>query len=330
MIYIHRPKEVGRKYHQHKSWKRRENAIRDSLQLKPEKRESTISLVQKPPQHIQAFWNDICDVFHDKCAFCESKLDDTAQVTRYRPYGFARYDHRLFPHQDRQDREHYYWLAWEWSNLYVACEVCIRQKEYLFPIQSERAELGVVDVEFLYDSEQPLLLDPCRDNPDAHLEFHDDGHVTAKPGSERGKTTITVLNLNRPDLVCARRESAKVLLQCFQACLNTETINHDAAQHGIEQLKVACQADQVFAGMKRQLLRKKLEFAKQSSSTVTSILQEMYWMFLIEQLDEWLLEGIDKKRPPMVFVSYSHEDMGEKDLLIQNFQALVNNRVVPQ
>ena len=53
-------------------------------------------------------------------------------------------------------------------------------------------------------TEKPLLLDPCEDEPEAHLAFSDAGYVS--PTSDRGRFTIEVLNLNREALVVARRK----------------------------------------------------------------------------------------------------------------------------
>ncbi|UUY07706.1 AAA family ATPase [Pseudomonas sp. J452] len=56
--------------------------------------------------------------------------------------------------------------------------------------------------------EEPALLDPCRDNPDEHLRFLDDGRVVGL--TVRGDETIGLLDLNRAQLVVSRAEQVKL------------------------------------------------------------------------------------------------------------------------
>src|SRR5262249_41491941 len=57
---------------------------------------------------------------HDKCAFCESKMCHTGfgDVEHYRPK--AGYKQR---EGDALGRPGYYWLAYEWSNLLLSCQL---------------------------------------------------------------------------------------------------------------------------------------------------------------------------------------------------------------
>src|SRR5436305_12373624 len=58
---------------------------------------------------------------HDKCCFCESKISHIAygDVEHFRPKA----GYRQHP-ADPLSRPGYYWLAYEWSNLYLACQMC--------------------------------------------------------------------------------------------------------------------------------------------------------------------------------------------------------------
>ena len=40
------------------------------------------------------------------------------------------------------DADHYYWLACEWTNLYLVCRTCNVNKKTLFPVDGERAPVG--------------------------------------------------------------------------------------------------------------------------------------------------------------------------------------------
>jgi hypothetical protein len=99
------------------------------------------------------------------------------------------------------DRAHYYWLAYEWQNLYLACPDCLTLRGARFPVKGRRAKPGTSGEAL--DREQRLLLDPCSDEPDEHLVFGDSGEVY--PDSERGRHTIEAFNLNRELLRKARK-----------------------------------------------------------------------------------------------------------------------------
>jgi hypothetical protein len=83
----------------------------------------------------------------------------------------------------------YWWLAYDWSNYLLSCEVCNRVwKGNLFPIRqpphrsAPPAENSVKEV--------PLLLSPygSRD-PARHLQFNKDGSVEPRKNSTFGRET---------------------------------------------------------------------------------------------------------------------------------------------
>jgi uncharacterized protein (TIGR02646 family) len=162
----------------------------------------------------------LLELFHNKCAFCESRLGATGRPDHehFRPKsGSVGLDGQRSP-------DHYWWLVFEWNNLYPSCPSCNRTKGARFPVRGERApqetpwnELGI---------ELALLLDPCADRPEDHLVFLKDGtvaavHVDDLPGEElnrfgtptRGQVTIDTFGLNRPELVDSRYGEGQEFLQ---------------------------------------------------------------------------------------------------------------------
>lgn len=134
------------------------------------------------------------ELFHGKCAYCESFYASTApvDVEHYRPKGAV-----------HEDRSHpgYWWLGMDWENLLPSCIDCNRKrkqsvpslsaklltlhegrggfshgmlvssgKKDSFPVLGTRA---MAEASSILD-EYPLLLDPCRDDPSEHLRFHID------------------------------------------------------------------------------------------------------------------------------------------------------------
>jgi hypothetical protein len=65
----------------------------------------------------------------------------------------------------------------------------------------------LADIATCRATEKALLLDPCFDDPAEHLKFSKDGLCHRL--TERGEATITVIGLNRADLVEARRQAWK-------------------------------------------------------------------------------------------------------------------------
>ena len=134
--------------------------------------------------------------FHSKCSFCERKVAPSeGELHLFRPRnGVAGLgDGRS---------THYWWLAYEWQNMYLACTECSFSKGFKFPVRSHRGPV-LADLVMLRRRERPLLIDPCVDDPNKHLVFEESGFVVAR--SIIGRVTVEILNLNRPSLVEERR-----------------------------------------------------------------------------------------------------------------------------
>lgn len=137
-------------------------------------------------------------LFHDKCAYCETRLLGQEGLDRFRPKAGALGLKRDFwP-------DHYWWLAYRWENLYAACAKCNQVKGPKFPVAGKRIRIAAIGKAL--DREQRLLIDPCLDNPAEDLEFLEDG--TVRPRTQKGDVTIGVLELNRSTLVAARMGAA--------------------------------------------------------------------------------------------------------------------------
>jgi predicted ATPase len=149
--------------------------------------------------------------FRGKCAYCESPTSAVLpfDVENWRPKIKAMGMDGVF------DEDHYWWLAYEWFNLYTSCLDCARLKGSRFPIKGTRASPGAGRAALR--REQPLLLDPCEDYPETHLCF-DELAQLASP-TERGRVTIDVLGLNRNPLVQERRETLTSLQAGWQVIL---------------------------------------------------------------------------------------------------------------
>ena len=141
---------------------------------------------------------------HKKCCFCERLIGTDGDVEHFRPkqaYKQATGEALKYPA--------YYWLAYEWGNLYLACTGCNqRHKQNLFPLQNplDRATNHKEKIE----QEQPLFIDFGKENPEEFIGFR--GVIAyAIKGSQRGQITIDSLKLNDRALPEARLEKLQPL-----------------------------------------------------------------------------------------------------------------------
>ncbi|WP_375561356.1 retron system putative HNH endonuclease [Bernardetia sp. OM2101] len=140
-------------------------------------------------------------IYKEKCAFCEQN-QEIMEVEHYRPKSI------------------YYWLAFSWDNLLLACATCNRSKSTHFPIENTAISKPKVDYSDIdlskinhlckeYDKlEKPLLLNPEQEK-DLHFRFSFDRNGEICPtnsNDKQAKKTIDVIKLNRDSLKIARKK----------------------------------------------------------------------------------------------------------------------------
>lgn len=145
--------------------------------------------------------NTLIRIQHYKCCFCESKIGhiDDGDVEHFRPKSASRQSAGAPLVQPG-----YYWLAYHWDNLFLACTKCNqRHKGCLFPLQTTatRALSHRDDVA----GEDPLFIHPEQDDPARFLTF-DHENIIPVGNNERGRTTIHCLQLDRTELTQHRAE----------------------------------------------------------------------------------------------------------------------------
>lgn len=146
---------------------------------------------------------------HDKCCFCESKIRHISygDVEHFRPKGGVRQTPR-----GPLGKPGYYWLAYEWSNLFLSCQLCNQRfKGNLFPLENprERAISHHDDI----DAEKPRFISPAED-PEQYIAFRKEVAYAIDDNS-RGNATIEALGLNR-DKLLSRRFGYFAILQLIQ------------------------------------------------------------------------------------------------------------------
>ena len=135
---------------------------------------------------------------HGKCCFCEAKITHISygDVEHFRPKAGFRQE----PGQTLQTPG-YYWLAYEWRNLLLSCQLCNQcHKKNLFPLLpgSVRARCHRDDLR----KERPAFINPAEEDPARHISFRQE---IPYPLTRRGRATIDALGLDRDALNEERR-----------------------------------------------------------------------------------------------------------------------------
>ena len=139
---------------------------------------------------------------HGKCSFCESRITHIAygDVEHFRPKaGYRQLS------SDELGRPGYYWLAYEWDNLFLSCQLCNQRfKKNFFPLLNplERATSHRDD----FEREEPLFINPAADDPEEFISFREEIPY-AIDDNPRGKATIEMLGLDRNELNEVRLDS---------------------------------------------------------------------------------------------------------------------------
>jgi uncharacterized protein (TIGR02646 family) len=142
-------------------------------------------------------------IYNKKCGFCDQQpIGSPAQVEHFRPKDGI----------EGTTHPGYYWLAYEWSNLLLACGNCNSRKGNNFPISNPANRVaaatllanGRVDEKTNFILNNPLkpesyiLLNPEIDNPEEHITFLPNGII--QDLTDRGRESIFHYNLNRDEL----------------------------------------------------------------------------------------------------------------------------------
>lgn len=150
-----------------------------------------------------------------KCCYCERIRDVNREsdVEHFRPKADI---------AEESDDWGYWWLAYEWENLFFSCRYCNQEyKKTQFPLQdpSRRARSETDDL----DVETPILIDPTDDDPAHFIGFDWQrayGLLVFPYGLDddgRGAGTIKITGLDRAEL----NEDRASLLETLQAIVTS-------------------------------------------------------------------------------------------------------------
>ena len=210
------------------------------------------------PELREKFIAALRELFNGKCAYCESiiPLETSHSIyDHFRPKNGARGLDKEF------SNDHYWWLTYEWENLYYSCQKCNQYKSTWFPVEGKRTKIGAPYLEIIRN-EKSLLIDPCQNKPEKHLIYTETAEVDFL--TSEGRTTIEILKLNRSDLIKSRRHTLamlKVQWDFFSALLMNQNANMVRINEIAEQwrLMFAGNSSGPYLGIQRQMLTKWLK-----------------------------------------------------------------------
>ncbi|MFT5619684.1 MAG: hypothetical protein ACI85I_002931 [Arenicella sp.] len=135
---------------------------------------------------------------HGKCCFCEADFtaNGYGDVEHFRPKGG--FQQRK---SDKIQKPGYYWLAYDWHNLFFSCQICNqRHKKNYFPLENptERAKNHLGDI----SKERILLIHPSEDEPSDFISFRKE---VPFPKNPKGKCSLLGFGIGREKLNDKRR-----------------------------------------------------------------------------------------------------------------------------
>lgn len=146
--------------------------------------------------------NKLVAIQYEKCCFCEGKFKKFAHgdVEHFRPKGGYQQDEG-----ETLQKPGYYWLAYDWDNLFFSCQICNQQyKKNFFPLTDPNARAKSHHNSI--GAEDPVMVHPSDDDPEIHVSFRKE-IIYGK--TEKGKMTIKRTGLDRLDE--ERLESLKIV-----------------------------------------------------------------------------------------------------------------------
>ncbi len=209
-------------------------------------------------------------LFHEKCAYCESKMTATADwnVEHFRPKGRVA--------KRKKDHPGYYWLTYVWENLYPSCQHC-NQRRKDQPRWGDSTELpagGKADQFPLLDentramgpandvhAEHTLLVDPCFDDPEDYLAYDPTGQIFALKKNWYGEKTIEVFHLYRRRLRELRQGTVITVVRVMKligtVAIGTNVGAAEDLQAWLEEFQAS---DSEHAGVARYVAKHPVEF----------------------------------------------------------------------
>ena len=164
---------------------------------------------------IQDIKDALRDIYFGKCAYCEQWVEQS-HVEHYRP------------------KKIYYWLAYSWDNLILACPTCNQHKGTNFELNGTLASFVKNDdnVSNIHSSsavynaiELPKMINPEVTNPLKSIRFLQNGDIESD--DQAFDYTIKTCKIDRADLKDQRRRLLNIFKEDIISVLLENNSPHD-------------------------------------------------------------------------------------------------------
>jgi uncharacterized protein (TIGR02646 family) len=190
----------------------------------------------------------IWEYSYRKCCYCERKRDlkRDADIDHFRPKTEIAED----------GKPGYWWLAYDWNNLFFSCKACNQTKSTKFPlISGKRVRVSTGDINL----EKPYLPHPADEDPEKLIEYIWDEsspieqvRPRGKDHAGRGDKTIKVLALDREELIIEQSRSLLPLMAYVEIYKTSNSSNQARNKKKvIAHIKRLTGPQNDFAGIKR-------------------------------------------------------------------------------
>jgi uncharacterized protein (TIGR02646 family) len=200
---------------------------------------------------------------HGKCCYCERMRDTYGEidVEHFRPKKGIK---------EEDGHPGYWWLAYKWENLLLACKSCNREKSNRFPLLpgGKRAFAEEDDL----DREKPVLINPVDEDPEIFIGFDLDlNKYLDKDGAPmvkavgldiegRGSETVDKLTaINKTEVMLERAQFVNIL-KTIVGMMNKivdRYDNHDLKnEYRREVVREQTAVNLSFVGLRRAFFRK--------------------------------------------------------------------------
>jgi uncharacterized protein (TIGR02646 family) len=191
---------------------------------------------------------------HDKCCYCEAKFCAAyyGDIEHFRPKGGFQQSklHKI-------EKPGYYWLAYNWDNLYFSCALCNQKhKKNFFPLKDPASRVRCHKDDLR--KEEPLLLDPGGTEPEQHISFRAE-IAYAIDSSPEGCESIELLGLNRDPLCEDRLSHLAMLKRIFDL---KQLIQGEKREEAERFLRNASESSGQFASSVRAAIRTEFAWVK--------------------------------------------------------------------
>ena len=185
---------------------------------------------------------------HDKCCYCERTRDQVeVDVEHFRPKAEV---------EEAENHPGYWWLAYSWENLLVACKTCNQKyKKSKFPLRDESKRAWEESSDL--GKEEPMLINPLEEDPEEFIEYDLSAKFMAKAVGkcERGRKTVDELTgINDERVMQKRAQMAKEYRIC--AYLKNDS-RGELRSMGDESLRTYVSRRSEFSGFARFYFGKK-------------------------------------------------------------------------